>query len=538
MAKPWVACGRIGPLPARMPNLMAPDEPDQPATPDPERQQRDFVDEEREHRLAKLKALAERGIDPYPVKFDRDHSIGEIRAAHDEKLEAGADSGETVRVAGRIMLVRRHGNLVFADLHDQTGTIQLFVSHKDLGDQGFEDVAEWDRGDWVGVVGTVITTKRGELSVRVTEAQLLAKALRALPDKHKGLADIDTRLRRRYLDLIVNPESRRIFDVRHKAIASVRKTLTEKGFVEVETPVLDTRAGGAAAKPFVTHHNALDLDMYMRIALELYLKRLVVGGFERVFELGRVFRNEGLDTRHNPEFTMLEAYQALADYHDMMDLVEAIVVNAARDATGGTVITTGEGEIDLAKPWRRVSMADVIEQTTDEKMHPSMPVEEARAIAEKVNVPNIEPSWGSGRLMSEVYDAAGEGTLVEPTFVYDYPREVSPLARTHRDDPTMVERFECVIAGRELANAYSELNDPIDQRARFEDADIDEDYIRALEYGLPPTGGLGIGIDRMVMLLTGAPSIRDVLLFPTMRPEDGLGERAPHRGLASDAIES
>jgi lysyl-tRNA synthetase, class II len=522
-----------------MPSLMAPDEPEQPETPEPEHDHPDFVEEEREHRLAKLKALADRGIEPYPVKFDRDHSIGDIRAQYDGELAAGADSGETVRVAGRIMLLRRHGNLVFADLHDQTGTIQLFVSHRDLGDQGFEDVAEWDRGDWVGVVGTVITTKRGELSVRVTEAQLLAKALRPLAThKQKGLADVDTRLRQRYLDLIVNPESGRIFDIRHRAIASVRRTLMDRGFVEVETPVLDTKAGGAAAKPFVTHHNALDLDMYLRIALELHLKRLVVGGYERVFELGRVFRNEGLDTRHNPEFTMLEAYQALADYHDMMDLVETIVVNAARDATGSAVITMDGREIDLAQPWRRVTMADLIEQTTSEKMHPSMPVEEARAIAEKLHVPDVDSSWGSGRLMSEVYDATCEATLIEPTFVYDYPREVSPLARTHRDDPTMVERFECVIAGRELANAYSELNDPIEQRARFEAEDVDEDYIRALEYGLPPTGGLGIGIDRMVMLLTGAPSIRDVLLFPTMRPEGGLGQRTSLRGLASDAAES
>jgi lysyl-tRNA synthetase class 2 len=509
----------------------------------------DFIEAEREHRLAKLKALADRGIEPYPVKFDRDHSIAEIREKY-PSLEPGSDTGESVRVAGRIMLLRRHGQLVFADLHDQTGTIQLFVSHKVLGDEGFEDVAEWDRGDWVGVAGTVMATKRGELSVRVTEAQLLSKSLRALPDKHKGLTDVDTRLRQRYLDLIVNPDSRRVFDIRHRAIASVRKTLTERGFVEVETPVLDNKAGGAAAKPFITHHNALDIDMYLRIALELYLKRCVVGGFERVFEMSRVFRNEGLDTRHNPEFTMLEAYQALADYHDMMDLVEAIVVNAARDATGTTVIKLGEHEVDLAKPWKRISMADLIEERHGVKMHPTMPVEDARAIAEKLHVPDIESSWGSGRLMSEVYDETCEQTLIEPTFVYDYPREVSPLARTHRDDPTMTERFECVVAARELANAYSELNDPVDQRGRFEAEarakaagdeeaeDVDEDYIRALEYGLPPTGGLGIGIDRMVMLLTGAPAIRDVLLFPTMRPEGGIGERASHRGLSSEAVPS
>jgi lysyl-tRNA synthetase, class II len=512
-----------------------------------EHEHHDFVEEEREHRLAKLKALADRGIEPYPVRFDRDHAIGEVRERYEGKVDAGQDTGDAVRIAGRIMLLRRHGQLVFADLHDHTGTIQLFVSHKDLGDEGFEDVAEWDRGDWVGVAGTVMATKRGELSVRPTEAHLLSKALRALPDKHKGLTDVDTRLRQRYLDLIVNPEQRRIFDIRHKAIASVRKTLTDRGFVEVETPVLDAKAGGAAARPFITHHNALDIDMYLRIALELYLKRCVVGGFERVFEMGRVFRNEGLDTRHNPEFTMLEAYQALADYHDMMDLVEAIVVNAARDATGSTVIQLDGQEVDLGKPWRRISMADLIEERHGVRMHPSMPLEEARAIADRLHVPYEEP-WGAGRLMSEVYDETCEATLIEPTFVFDYPREVSPLARTHRDDPTMTERFECVIAGRELANAYSELNDPVDQKARFEAEarakaagdeeaeDVDEDYIRALEYGLPPTGGLGIGIDRMVMLLTGAQAIRDVLLFPTMRPEGGLGERESHRGLSSEAV--
>ncbi len=506
----------------------------------------DFVAAEREHRLTKLRALADRGIDPYPVKFERDRAASEIHERYDG-LQAGEETGDIVRVAGRVMLSRSHGHLLFADLRDHTGSIQLFVQRAEIGDQAFEDIANWDRGDWVGAVGEVMKTRRGELSVRVTEAQLLSKSLRALPDKHKGLTDVDTRLRQRYLDLIVNPESQRIFDVRSKALASVRRTLTERGFVEVETPVLDAKAGGAAARPFVTHHNALDIDMYLRIALELYLKRLVVGGFERVFEIGRVFRNEGLDTRHNPEFTLLEAYQALADYHDMMDLVEAIVVNAARDAIGTATIRIEGREVDLTPPWRRVRMADLIEEQTGVRMHPSMPVEEARAVCERLHVP-YEASWGAGRLMSEVYDEACEGTLVEPTFVYDYPREVSPLARTHRDDPLMVERFECVVAGRELANAYSELNDPVDQRERFEAEarakaagdveaeDVDEDYIRALEYGLPPTGGLGIGLDRMVMLIAGAPAIRDVILFPTMRPEAGIGERASHRGLASEAV--
>ncbi|MDX6648891.1 MAG: lysyl-tRNA synthetase, class [Solirubrobacteraceae bacterium] len=514
------------------------EEPTAPAGEVEEPQGEDFIASERQHRLGKLRALAERGIDPYPVRFDRDTTVASIRERF-EGLEAGEETGDEVRVAGRVLLLRRHGQLVFADLHDPTGSIQLFVDAEGLTEQAFEDIVEWDRGDWVGVTGTVMATKRGELSVRVTEAQLLSKALRALPDKHKGLTDVDTRLRQRYLDLIVNPEQRRVFDIRSKTLASVRRTLTGRGFVEVETPVLDSRAGGAAARPFVTHHNALDIDMYLRIALELYLKRLVVGGFERVFEIGRVFRNEGLDTRHNPEFTLLEAYQALADYHDVMELTEAIVSSAAQDAIGTTKIEVGGQEIDLGPAWRRVTMADLIEEVTGARMHPSMDLSEARAICDRLHVA-YEASWGAGRLMSEVYEETCEPTLIEPTFVYDYPREISPLARTHRDDPLMVERFEAVVGGRELANAYSELNDPVDQRARFEadsdGQDVDEDYIRALEYGLPPTGGLGIGLDRLVMLIAGAPAIRDVILFPTMRPEGGIGERASHRGLSSEGV--
>ena len=390
-------------------------------------------------------------------------------------------------------------------------------------------------------------TRKGELSVRASAVQLLSKALRALPDKHRGLTDVDRRLRERYLDLIANPEVRRVFDVRSAVIAAVRRVLTERDFTEVETPVLDAAAGGAAARPFITHHNALDIDMYMRIALELPLKRLVVGGFERVFEIGRVFRNEGLDTRHNPEFTLLEAYQALADYHDMMDLVESICSEAALAAAGTTSITVEGREVDLKPPWRRVKMAELIEEVHGVRMHPSMPLEEARAVCDRFGVP-YESEWGAGRLMAEVYDETCEETLVDPTFVYDYPREVSPLARSHREDPELVERFEAVVAGRELANAYSELNDAVDQRARFEAEaaakaagdeeaeDVDDDYIRALEYGLPPTGGLGIGLDRLVMLVSGAQTIREVILFPTMRPEAGTAPRASKRGLASSMV--
>jgi lysyl-tRNA synthetase, class II len=486
----------------------------------------DFVTQERAQRLAKEERL---NADSGPAYgYDSDHTLAAVR----DGFDALAQAGTAVRVAGRVMLIRRHGRIVFADLKDQTATVQLVF----LDDARVRDL---DRGDWVGVQGTCKKTDKGEPSVWVGEWRLLTKSLRPLPDKHRGLTDTDTRLRQRYLDLIVNPDSRRVFDIRSKVIASVRHTLADRGFTEVETPVLDAKAGGAAARPFITHHNALDIDMYLRIALELYLKRLVVGGFERVFEIGRVFRNEGLDTRHNPEFTLLEAYQALADYHDMMDLVEAVCSEAA--------VAAGESATDLSPPWRRVTMADLIEEVNGVRMHPSMPIDEARAICDRFKVP-YESGWGAGRLMSEVYDETCEATLQAPTFVYDYPREVSPLARSHREDPDMVERFEAVVGGRELANAYSELNDAVDQRARFEAEaaakaagdeeaeDVDEDYIRALEYGLPPTGGLGIGLDRLVMLISGAQAIREVILFPTMRPEPGTAPRTTRTGLSSSSV--
>jgi lysyl-tRNA synthetase, class II len=496
---------------------------------------RDFVAEERAQRIAKQERLTARTGPAY--RFDRDHTLAEIRDEFGE-LDPGHETETAVRVAGRIRLIRRHGGLVFADLEDQTATVQLVFARDTLDDGAFGDLADLDRGDWIGAEATPMRTRMGELSLRVRDWALLTKCLRALPDKHRGLADVDTRLRQRYLDLIANPTTRRAFDIRSAVINSVRRVLGERGFTEVETPVLDAAAGGAAARPFITHHNALDIDMYMRIALELPLKRLVVGGFERVFEIGRVFRNEGLDTRHNPEFTLLEAYQALADYHDMMDLVESICSEAAR---------VPGSAIDLSPPWRRVRMADLIEEVHGVRMHPSMPLDEARAICDRLGVP-YESQWGGGRLMAEVYDETCEETLVEPTFVYDYPREVSPLARTHRDDPDLVERFEAVIGGRELANAYSELNDAVDQRARFEAEaaakaagdeeaeDVDDDYIRALEYGLPPTGGLGIGLDRLVMLVSGAETIREVILFPTMRPEAGTAPRTSPKGLSSGFV--
>jgi lysyl-tRNA synthetase class 2 len=488
------------------------------------------VPAERARRLADLEELRASGVDPYPVRFDRDRTLAELRAEF-AALPAGTETEEVVRVAGRVILIRRQGKLTFATVRDQSDSIQLFVSRRELGDDGHDAFDRLDRGDWVGVEGTVMTTRKGELSVKVASFELLAKALLPLPEKWRGLSDVDTRFRQRYVDLIVNESARRVFGIRFAAVAALRRALADRGFVEVETPVLNHELGGATARPFVTHHNALDVDLYLRIALELHLKRLVVGGFERVFEIGRVFRNEGVDTSHNPEFTMLEAYQAFADYHEMMELTEHLVVSAARAALGGdTVIDIGGTPVDLAEPWPRATMVDLILEHVGVEIRPSMERADARAVLDGLGL-SYRDSWGSGRLTHQVYDELVEPKIVRPTFVLDHPRETSPLARAHRHDPTLVERFEVVANGHELANAYSELNDPIDQRARFEieararaagDAEagtVDEDYLRALEYGLPPTGGMGLGIDRLVMLLAGVTSIREVILFPTLRPE-------------------
>jgi len=436
-----------------------------------------------------------------------------------------------VRIAGRILLLRRQGKLTFATVRDQSGTVQLFVSRAVLGDEVHAAFDALDLGDWVGVDGTVMTTRKGELSVKVDGFELLSKALRPLPDKWHGLSDIDTRFRQRYVDLVVNDDARRAFAIRFAAVASIRSELAASGFIEVETPLLGYELGGATARPFVTHHNALDVDLYLRIAPELHLKRLVVGGFERVFEIGRVFRNEGVDTSHNPEFTMLEAYQACADYHDMMELTERLVVQAARAARDGDTVLDLRGEqCDIAEPWPRATMVDLIREHVGVELHPSMDVDDARVVLDGLHL-SYKEEWGAGRLTHEVYDELVEPKLVRPTFVLDHPRETSPLARAHRYDPNLVERFEVVVNGNELANAYSELNDPIDQRERFEaeararaagDVEagtVDEDYLRALEFGLPPTGGMGMGIDRLTMLLAGVTSIREVILFPTLKPE-------------------
>jgi lysyl-tRNA synthetase class 2 len=493
--------------------------------------------EQRARRLGKVEALRSRGVDPYPYRFDRDRRLGELRADF-ERLGPGAETDVHVRVCGRILLIRRHGGLLFLDLRDESGRVQLYAARDAMGSEAFAAVEDLDLGDWVGAEGSLMVTRTGEGSVRVERIELLSKALRPLPAKGRGLADPETRVRQRYLDLIVDPDARRVFDIRHAAISAIREFLSGRGYVEVETLVLHEIPGGATARPFTTYHNALDMELYLRIALELHLKRLIVGGYERVFEIGRVYRNEGIDTRHNPEFTMLEAYQAFADYTDMMELTEELVAAAARAALGTTVVDLEGKTVDLAPPWRRATMSELIAEHAGVEMTAGMPIEEARRAAGSVEI-ETEPGWGAGRIVDGVYDGLVEAKLVGPLFVIDHPREVSPLAKPHRRDPSLVERFEVVVDGRELANAYSELNDPVEQRARFEDearakaagdpeaGDMDEDYLRALEYGLPPTGGLGIGVDRLVMLLAGRPSIREVILFPTLRPEEGMAPARP-----------
>jgi len=489
---------------------------------------------EKAKRIAKIEQLRADGTNPYPYRFDRSHTLAELRAQYGD-LEPGTETEVRVAVAGRVMLLREQGKLIFATMRDRGSEIQLFVSKGVIGDDGFAGFGDLDLGDWVGAEGTVMTTRKGELSVKVVRFELLSKAVRPMPDKWHGLTDTDTRFRQRYADLIVNAEARRTFEIRHELIASFRRTLHGLDFIEVETPVLHVEAGGAHAKPFVTHHNTLDMTMYLRIALELHLKRLIVGGMERVYEIGRVFRNEGISTRHNPEFTMMELYQAYADHTEMIDITELLITTAAIEATGSSMVTVhGPGEVveavDLAEPWRRARMIDLVAEAIGEDVHPSQPVEQLRAIAKAQGV-SVIPRWGSGKIIEELFEATAEHTLIRPTFVTGHPVEISPLARTDRNDPFLTERFELFIGGREYANGYSELNDPVEQRLRFEDEQkakeagddeagtIDEDYLRALEYGLPPTGGLGIGMDRVAMLLGGVTSIKEVILFPTLRPE-------------------
>ena len=475
-------------------------------------------------RREKLARLREKGADPYRLtRYDRTHLSGEIR----ENLESL--EGDTVRVAGRLISRRRHGKATFADLQDGSGTIQLLFRVNQLSEERYADLDDLDDGDLLGAQGEVMRTRTGEVTVAVSEFALLAKALRPPPEKWHGLRDVEVRYRRRYLDLISNEGPRRIFEVRSRVIGSIRRFLDERGFLEVETPMMQSVAGGALARPFVTHHNALDIDLYLRIAPELYLKRLVVGGMERVYEIGRVFRNEGISTRHNPEYTLLEAYQAYADYRDIMELVESMVARAADDALGMRTVTYQGKAVDLTPPWRRVGMVDAITERVSVKPEDLQSEEAARRACARLGLP-AEAGMRLSTMVNNIFEEFVQPTLIEPTFVTDYPTPISPLAKAHADNPDLTERFEPFAGGMELGNAFSELNDPDEQRQRFEAQvrsraagddeahPMDEDFLLALEYGMPPTGGLGIGIDRLVMLLTGAPSVRDVILFPQMRP--------------------
>jgi lysyl-tRNA synthetase class 2 len=462
-----------------------------------------------------------------PYRAEVTDRAADLRNAHAD-LADGANSGVAVTVAGRVMLLRHMGGRTFATLRDSSGSIQLMATAQDSDD--YKDLTALNLGDWIVATGEVVRSRRGELSVLVGQWQLLAEARRGFGDKWKGITDTELRYRQRYADLWANDDSMRVFQARSRIMSETRRFLEDRGFVEVETPLLHPIPGGALARPFTTHHNALDLDLYLRIAPELYLKRLVVGGFERVFELGRVFRNEGLSPRHNPEFTMLELYQAYADYGDMMELTEQLVAHLARQVTGSTVISYGGREVDLTPPWPRESLTDLVERHAGVRVDVRMPLDDLRRIAGEHGV-DVDASWGPGKLVLEIYERTTEAELWGPVFVLDYPKDVSPLARDHRELPGEAERFEPIVAGRELGNAFSELVDPDEQRRRFEDQArakaggddeamaVDDDYLRALEYGLPPTGGLGIGMDRLVMLLTDTHNIRDVILFPTLRPE-------------------
>ena len=481
-------------------------------------------------RRKKLSAIRERGIDPYPNDFRPDHTTAEVHARFGTLPEAELAAAAPLSVAGRIMAVRDFGKAGFLQLQDRAGRLQVHARRDRLGDERFELYRLLDLGDVIGVVGHPFRTRTGELTLEATELKLLAKALRPLPEKWHGLQDVEARYRQRYLDLIVNPEARRVVEMRSRIGRYLRDFLTARGYVEVETPMMQPIVGGAAARPFVTHHNTLDLDLYLRVSPELYLKRLVVGGLDRVYEINRNFRNEGIDTTHFPEFTMLEFYQAYATYHDLMDLTEEMIVGLAREVAGGTTLTHRGHTIDLTPPWPRRTMVDLVAERTGVEAARLLEANTIAALAERTG--GIErPGMAPGELLCAVFDRVVEPELVQPTFVTQFPVEVSPLARRNDCDPRFVDRFELYIAHQEIANAFSELNDPDDQRARFEEQlraraagdleahAMDEDYVRALEHGLPPTAGEGVGFDRLVMLLTGAPSIRDVILFPQLRPE-------------------
>ncbi|HSK24743.1 MAG TPA: lysine--tRNA ligase [Egicoccus sp.] len=509
-----------------------------PDAPDEQPESESKLDEIVAARRAKVAELRDAGVEPYPVRFSPTTTVAALRETYPD-LEPGSETGDTVTVAGRVVAKREMGRLNFLVLREEGAEVQLFCPVKALDDASRELFGYLDVGDWVGATGEVLATKTGELSVKPGTLTLLGKGLRPLPSSWYGLSDTEARFRQRELDLTVNADARRVFAIRARVLRAFRDELDAREYVEVETPMLHPIPGGATAKPFVTHHNALDTDLYLRIAPELYLKRLIAGGMRRVYEINRSFRNEGMSTRHNPEFTMLETYEAYADYHDVMDLTEALLQRAATDALGTLELTYQGRPVSLAGPFRRASLLDLTREATGrDDLSYDLPLDELRKLCAEHDV-HTEDAWGAGKLMLELYEALVEHTLWDPTFVIDYPVEVSPLARRHRDDPAVTERFELIVVGREHANAFSELTDPDDQRQRLEaqarakaagDDEamvVDESYLRAMELGMPPTGGLGIGVDRVVMLLADVANIRDVILFPTLRPEQRPGGADP-----------
>ena len=482
----------------------------------------------RDSRLAKLRTLEEKGYNPYPYCFKPNAYAADLQEKYKD-LEAGAETQDRVTIAGRAMAVRNSG--MFIDLKDVSGKIQVFCHKNHLNEEDLALLKSLDVGDIVGVSGYIRRTPRGELSVSAEKFDIIAKSLQPLPEKFHGLTDIDARYRQRYVDFIMNDDSKEIFKKRCRITSAIRRYFEENGFLEVETPMLHPIMGGANAKPFITHHNTLDMDLYLRIAPELYLKRLVVGGFDRVFEIGRNFRNEGIDKSHNPEFTALEAYQAYADYNDMAELIPNLIKYVAEKVLGTTVLHVGEHDIDLAQPWAKKSMLELVKEYTGADFMEAETLEEAKSLAQKVGIDASDCiSWG--KVVSEVFDAKVEANLIQPILVMDMPRDISPLAKTHRQNPRLVEHFDAYIAGMEMGCAYSELSNPLEQRERFEAqcADreagddeaqmLDEDFVNALENGFPPSGGMGMGIDRLAILLTGAETIRDVIAFPTLRKKD------------------
>lgn len=483
------------------------------------------INEQMQVRIDKMHKIEEHGWKPFGYRFLYTHRAADIAAQFDELSEKETE----VKMAGRIMAIRGHGKTCFMDMQDKTGRIQVYVRKDVIGEENYALIKLMDIGDTVGITGTAFRTHMGELSIKANSVEMLSKSLRPLPEKWHGLKDVETRYRQRYVDLIVNPEVRDTFVKRSQIIRSVREVLDSHDFLEVETPILNTIAGGAAARPFISYHNALDMQVYMRIAPELYLKRLIVGGMDRVYEMGRVFRNEGIDNRHNPEFTSVEIYQAFADYRDMMDLTEEVVVKTAEKVLGTTTINYEGTTIELASPWKRMSMIEAVKEYSGKDFTNVTDLEEARAIAKELNVA-VEPSFGIGKIINACFEEYVEDKLIQPTFITGHPKEISPLAKSNPENPEITDRFEAYIYGREICNGFTELNDPIDQKERFlkqveerangdEEANMmDEDFVNALEYGLPPTGGLGIGIDRLVMFLTNSSTIRDVLFFPIMKP--------------------